>query len=252
VVDDELLARRRLSRLLHALPDVVVAGELEEAGAALAAIRKGDIDVVLLDIAMPGLSGLDALRLIPAERAPHVIFCTAHPVHAVEAFDAGAVDYILKPIEPARLLKALERARARRAPVPPAPSAAAPAAATPPAPAPAPAPAALDRLAVETRKGIVLLDPRKVTHAVLENELVTLHTSDGEAYLCDVTLQDLWERLPRDCFERVHRRAVINLEQVQRLEPIETGGYLARMPGGQTVEVSRQAARELRRRLGLR
>jgi two-component system LytT family response regulator len=90
-----------------------------------------------------------------------------------------------------------------------------------------------------------------VTHAILEDELVTVFTKDAQ-FLTDFSLQDLAERLPREKFERVHRRALLNLEAVARLEPVETGGYLARTHGGHTVEVSRQAARDLRKRLGLR
>jgi two-component system LytT family response regulator len=104
---------------------------------------------------------------------------------------------------------------------------------------------------VPTRHGIVLLDPRAVSHAVLDGELVSVVT-DGATYLSDDSLADLQERLPRDLFERVHRRAILNLEHVDRLEPLETGGFVAHTRGGHAVEVSRQAARELRRRLKVR
>jgi two-component system LytT family response regulator len=199
------------------------------------------VDVVLLDIHMPGLSGLDAMALLPPE-GPYVIFCTAQPEHAVRAFDAGAVDYLLKPIEAARLQKAIERARSREAQrrfhqeterhrSPAAPS--------------------LERLPVSTRQGIVLLDPASISHAVLEETLVTVFT-DSAKYLTDATLQELLERLAPHGFERVHRRAILHLGKVSRLEPLETGGMLARLPSGETVEISRQASRELRKRLGLR
>ena len=120
IADDELVARRRLARLVAALPGSTVCGEVADGEAVLDTVRAGGVDVVLLDIHMPGLSGLDALALLPAG-GPHVILVTAHPDHAVEAFEHGAVDYVLKPVDAARLQKALERARSRRAP-PPAPS----------------------------------------------------------------------------------------------------------------------------------
>ena len=107
------------------------------------------------------------------------------------------------------------------------------------------------RLAVPTRNGIVLLNPREITHAVLDGELVTIFTTTGQ-YLTDFSLQDLAEKLPKDVFERVHRRALLNLEHLTRLEPNEVGGFTARTRGDHCVEVSRAAARELRRRLGLR
>ncbi|MBJ6761133.1 response regulator [Myxococcaceae bacterium JPH2] len=242
IADDELLARKRLTRLLAALPDVEVCGEAADGEAALAAMRAGGVDVVLLDIHMPGLSGLDALALMP-ERRPHVIFCTAHAEHAVEAFEHGAVDYVLKPVEPARLQKALERARERLAPAQrPEP--------TPPRDKPSAA-LGLSRLPIPTRQGIVLVDPDTISHATLEDELVTVFTAQGD-FLTDFSLNELAEKLPAERFHRVHRRALLNLTHVARLEPLETGGYLAKTARGHSVEVSRQSARELRRMLGLR
>lgn len=235
IADDEALARARLKRLLSAMDGVEVAGEATDGDEVLARVRQGGLDLVLLDIQMPKLTGTEAMALWPAD-GPLVVFCTAHAQHAVEAFETGAVDYLLKPIEPARLQKALERAKERGARTRFADALKA---------------SQVSRLAVTTRQGVVLLDPAAVTHATLEDELVTVFTREAQ-YLTDFTLQDLAERLPPGRFERVHRRALLNLEAVARLEPLETGGYLARTHGGHTVEVSRQAARDLRKRLGLR
>jgi two-component system, LytTR family, response regulator len=233
VADDEAIARKRLLRLLGAMPEFAVAGECGDATEVLAAVRGGGVDVVLLDIQMPELSGLEALQLFPVG-GPLVIFCTAHAAHAVAAFDVGAVDYLLKPIDGGRLRKALERARERLAPI-------APEAEAPP----------LDRLALPTRQGIVLVDPRDVTHAQLADELVTVHTAT-QAYLSALSLQELEARLPRGTFMRVHRKALVNLKHVVRLLPNDVGGFVAETSGGRSVEVSRQSARELRKRLGLR
>jgi two-component system LytT family response regulator len=231
VADDEAIARKRLARLLGAMPDVVVVGECADAHEVLARVREGGVDVVLLDVQMPELSGLEARQLLPAD-GPQVIFCTAHAAHAVSAFDVGAVDYLLKPVDGGRLRKALDRARervGRRAPE-----------AEP-----------FSRLALPTRQGIVLIDPRDVTHAELSDELVTVHAA-GKAYLAALPLQELEARLPPATFVRVHRRALVNLAHVARLEPNEVGGFVAVTTGGHAVEVSRQAARDLRKRLGLR
>lgn len=242
IADDELLARKRLARLLSAIPDVEVCGEAADGEAVLAAARAGGLDVILLDIHMPGLSGLDALSLLP-EDGPGVILCTAHAEHAVDAFEYGAVDYVLKPVEAARLQKALERARARVGPKESAPE---------PARAQATAGAkSLARLPIPTRQGIVLVDPETISHATLEEELVTVFTTQGE-FLTDFTLNELADKLPVEGFQRVHRRALLNLAHVTRLEPLETGGYIAKTAKGHSVEVSRQSARELRRMLGLR
>jgi two-component system LytT family response regulator len=248
VVDDEATARRRLMRLLESVPDVRLCGECADADEALERVRAGGVDVMLLDIQMPGLSGLDVLGLLPDD-GPVVIFCTAHAEHAVSAFDVGAVDYLLKPVEAGRLRKALERARqveqrrrfqlevARHRPTHAAER-------SPPDGLP-------PRLPLETRQGIVLLAPDEISHAQLDGALVTVHTTRGP-FICDLPLNELAERLGPHGFLRVHRRSLLNLAKVVRLEPAETGGFLARTADGQSVEVSRQAARDLRKRLGLR
>src|SRR5512140_1979204 len=142
IADDELLARKRLTRLVAALPEVELVGECASGEEVLARVREQKVDVLLLDIQMPGLTGLDAMALLPAD-GPYVIFCTAHPDHAVQAFDVGAVDYVLKPIEAGRLQKAIERAAAQLAQRPPPANASS---------------ADAPRLAIPTRHGIVLVD----------------------------------------------------------------------------------------------
>ncbi|MCA9637097.1 MAG: response regulator transcription factor, partial [Myxococcales bacterium] len=165
------------------------------------------------------------------EEGPEIIYTTAYGEHALEAFDVGAIDYLLKPIDAVRLGRALARARARLAPRTPSPS-------------------EFQRLAIATREGIVLVDPRALSHALFDGALVTLHT-EGGPLLSESSLGELEERLPGALFERVHRRALVNLERIELLEPLESGGYRARMRGGGEVPIARQAARRLRRRLGL-
>lgn len=233
IADDEQLARARLKRLLSAMKGVEIVGEATNGAEVLELVRAGGIDVVLLDIQMPKLTGVEAVAAWPAG-GPFVIFCTAHAEHAVEAFERGVVDYLLKPVEAVRLEKALERAKQRESRDKFAGAVKA---------------VQLTRLAITTRQGVVLVDPSSVTHATLEDELVTVFTT-ADKYLTDFTLQELHERVPS--MERVHRRALLNLNAVAKLEPLETGGYTARTNGGHAVEVSRQSARELRKRLGLR
>jgi two-component system LytT family response regulator len=235
VADDEAMARKRLVRLLTDMPDVEIAAQCADAREVLATVREGGVDVLLLDIQMPELSGIDAIRSLPAER-PVVVFCTAHAAHAVSAFEVGAIDYLLKPIETTRLRQALDRVRARLPRL---------------APAPPGDQTAVDRLPLPTRQGIVLVNPRDVTHAHLADELVTVYAA-GQSYLSALSLNELESRLPSDTFVRVHRRAILNLTHVAKLVPNEVGGFVAETTDGLTVEVSRQAARDLRRRLGLR
>jgi two-component system LytT family response regulator len=230
LADDESMARQRLERLLGTFPEVELVRSCQSAEEVLEEVRKRPVDALLLDIRMPGLTGLEAAQLLPEPR-PYIIFCTAHREHAVEAFDTGAVDYLLKPVDAARLKKALDRAR-RRLDAPAAPDGA-------------------TRLPIVTRQGIRLLKPEDISHVVLDGELATVFTAT-EQLLTDASLQELQDKLAPFGFERVHRRALLHLGRVARLTPLETGGFLAHVRPGQEVEISRQVARELRKRLGLR
>jgi len=215
VCDDELIARMRVLRLL---------GELS------------GIDVVLLDIHMPEIDGLSLARQMPETLGgdrPYLIFLTAHPNHALEAFEVGAIDYLLKPVDAPRLEKALDRARTfldRDEPRAP--------------------PTAIAKLPVQTKAGVVLLAPNEITHAVLESELVTIATAD-KTLITDFTLGELEAKLPSPPFVRVHRRAILNVERTTRFEPLPSGGYLAHVEGGRSVDVSRAVARKLRRTMGI-
>lgn len=219
IVDDEEVARRRLVRLISLMEQIEVVAECENAESALAFIREGAVDVLLLDIHMPGLTGVELMSLLP-NPSPYVIFCTAHSEHAVDAFDLGAVDYVLKPIDAARLQKALDRAREKLKPK-------------------------LGKLAIKTNKGIELIDPKDVSHAEVEGELVSVFTENGRL-LTDFSLQQLAEKLPSETFERVHRRALLNWDHVVRVEPNEVGGLTAITKAGHRVEVSRASARKWR------
>lgn len=226
VADDEATARRRLARLAGTLPDVEVVGECASGDEVLARLRAEQVDVLLLDIQMPGLTGLDTSAMLPDD-GPVVVFVTAHPEHALEAFGVGARDYLLKPVDAERLRRTIDRVRKQI-------SGGAPA----------------GRLAISTRKGVRLLDPERITHATWDGTAVVVHT-DGERLFSDGTLVDLERRLDGERFMRVHRRAIVNLDKVDLLESLDTGGYIARLQSGAAVEVSRQAARTLRRRFGL-
>jgi two-component system LytT family response regulator len=232
IADDELLARKRMTRLAAALDGVEVVGACESGAEVLDRVAEDPVDVVLLDIQMPGLTGLDASQLLPAG-GPAVIFTTAFPEHALQAFDIGAADYLLKPIDAARLSKALDRVRARRRP----------------------APAPTGQLALPTRKGVRLVSPDSLLCALFDGTTVWASLQvDGavERLMVDLTLSELEDRLPSPPFLRTHRRALVNLDAVELLEPQDSGGYLACLRGGPKVAVSRAVSRELRRRLDVR
>lgn len=222
VADDELQARKRVVRLLEELGDVEVIAACATAEEVIARLALGP-DVLVLDISMPGIGGLELGRRLP-DGGPAVVFVTAHREHAVDAFDAGAIDYVVKPVTGARLAKAL--ARCRRAPA-----------------------ARADRIAIQTRAGVVLVAPSAIVFARFDGALVTI-TGALESWITTATLKELEAQLPAS-FARVDRRHLLNLDEVTRLEPEPDGGYQAITRSGARVPVSRQAGRELRRRLGL-
>jgi len=233
IADDELLARKRLVRLLESMSGVLVVGVHEDAASLLAQIAVDVVDAIVIDVQRPGQGGLEASALVP-EGGPVIIFATAHPEHAARAFDVGAVDYVLKPIDGPRLARAIDRAREQlghRRPVAPT--------------------EVLTRIAVTTRTGVVLLAPEEISHAEFDGALVTIHRREGEPLLSEYSLQDLAQRLPEPRFDRVSRRALVNLAEIALLQPQDTGGYVAVMKTGAHVAVSRQSARRLRRWLGL-
>jgi two-component system, LytTR family, response regulator len=241
ICDDELMARKRVLRLLGELPGIEATMECASGEEVLATLREEDVDVAILDVQMPDMNGLETVMKMPEDR-PYIVFLTAHPEHAVSAFEVGAVDYLLKPVDAARLARALERAR-RFLDQGPSAETGADAAQAPSG--------KLDKLAIATREGAALVRPSDVTCATFDGTLVTVHTTT-RSVLTDDTLQDLEAKLPAGPFERVHRRVLVNLEHVERLESVDSGGYVACLSDGKRVDVSRQSARRLRRRLGLR
>lgn len=238
VADDEEMARKRATRLLGQLAGVEVVGQCVDGEQVLEVLETTDVDLLLLDIHMPRRTGLE-VRALLEDGAPQVVFLTAHPQYALEAFEVGAVDYLLKPLELSRLQRAVDRIQQRLAPAELEPT------------LPWVGDVTAAPLPIESKGKIRLLRAADVTHASFDGQLVTVHTSE-ESMLCNWTLRELEARLPNPPFERVHRRVVLNLALVQELEPNGIGGYTAALKSGQRVEVARQAARRLRRRLGIR
>lgn len=221
VVDDEPLARRRLVRMLRCLATVTAADEAADGPEALA--RGPGYDAVLLDIGMPGLDGLAVARALQGRAT--VIFTTAHPEHALEAFEASAVDYLLKPVEAARLERALARV-VRRAPEPPP-----------------------LRISARGRGGAVhLFDPETIDCFRAEDK-VTVFVVDGREHVVEQSLSSLEATLP-GCV-RAHRGELVRVAAVARLEREAEGPVLV-LRGGQRVAVSRRQLAEVAQRLGLR
>ena len=229
VVDDEPVARQRLIRLLKARPDVEVVGEAGSAKEALAAIGRLGPELVLLDVEMPGVDGL-SLAALPD--LPPIVFVTAHTSHALAAFEAGAHDYLVKPVDPARLSAALERVRERVS---------RPESATSMSPEPW-------RLTVIEGSMRRFVDAREVTCFLAQEKYVGFVIGGREMLLRD-SLDALEERLGPHGFLRANRGALVRKSAIEAFDASD-GGTLV-MPGGERIPVSRRALPTIRQALGV-
>ena len=247
IVDDEPLARARVKGMLEGLADVVLAGEAGSADEARRVLDAADVDVLLLDVQLPGEDGFELLRSL--ERRPAVVFVTAFDQYAVRAFEENAVDYLLKPFPPERLAQALERARhdlerpedlsrrlaellggldRGRTPSP-----------------------WLDRFAVRVGTKQLILKADEVMWFGAEDKLVFAATATDRHYV-NFTLDQLERKLDPARFARVHRAAIVNLDFAAALRPGFAGTYRLQLKDAARTEVpvSRARARLLRERLG--
>lgn len=242
IVDDEYPAREELRYLLRSFPEIEVVGEAAQASEALELIRNIDYDLCFLDVKMPGESGVDLVKHLAAlPHSPAVIFVTAYPDYAVEAFDLDAVDYLLKPFDQPRLARALQRLVERGSEGGPelAPSA-----------EPNGIPA-VDKIPVPDRERTVLLDADDIVYITAARGYSYLMTSQGR-HLVPYSLAELERRLRAKRFFRTHRGYLINLERAKAIEPDFKGGLQVVMDDEQTrVPVSRRQARRLKHLLGL-
>jgi two-component system LytT family response regulator len=268
VVDDERLARVRLEDLLHREPGVEIVGSARNGALAVEAIRTLRPDLVFLDVQMPVMTGLDVIRTVGAGAMPATIFVTAYDAYALQAFDAAAIDYLVKPFGDERFEQAFARARRRialegiarhRAQLLSAldrlePDAAASRTAdTPPAPPPssgASPPRYLERIAVETRGKIRAVPVGDVDFITASGSYAELHVGDRR-YVIRERMQALEERLDPTRFMRVHRSAIVRLDLVELLHRGAGGDYQVQLRGGMRLPVSRSRHEALERWLGL-
>ncbi len=233
LIEDSRLARCEMKRLLAAEADIEIAGEAENSDQAEALIASQQPDLLLLDIDLPGRNGFDLLAAL--DRAPHVIFCTAFNEYAVRAFEQNALDYLVKPVEPARLARALAKARlalatdhARRQP----------------------------KLGLHDR--VFVRDGERCWFVTLKD--VRLFEVDGnytrlffgsERPLVPKGLNYLESRLDPQLFFRISRRHIVNLQWIASVAPSVSGGLQLTLKGGEEVEVSRRQASLFREALSL-
>jgi DNA-binding LytR/AlgR family response regulator len=240
-VDDEPPALDELAYLLRIADGVGSVLTAGDATAALRVLRDTEVDVVFLDIRMPGLDGLELARVLRRfARPPAVVFVTAHDDRAVDAFDLGAVDYLLKPVRPDRLAETLRRVLAVR-------GQAGRGGSNPPPRTPNPRAAPADEVIPVELAGRTRMVPRSAVRWVeAQGDYARLHTADG-SHLVRVPLAVLEERWADAGFVRIHRSYLVALRLISELR-LTQGGYVVRI-GDRELPVSRRHTRELKDRL---
>jgi two-component system LytT family response regulator len=232
VVDDEALARRRLVDLLKKTAGVVEVFEAADGPAAVQAIAGQRPDLVFLDMQMPGPSGLDVVDAVGADRMPVTVFVTAYDQYAVRAFEADALDYLLKPFSDERFEAAMQRIcrrlDERRAP---------------------PAAARWDRLVVKSAAATHFVKTTDIDWIEAVGVYVNLYIG-GKAMLYRSPIHVLADKLDPAHFVRIHRSAIVNLESIVRLEPISHGEFEVVLKHGGRAKVSRTFRSQLEQRLG--
>lgn len=249
IADDERPAREFLKVILRDFEDVEIVGEAENGADAVEIIKQTKPDLALLDLQMPEVSGLEVVKLLRKNQMPLVAFVTAFDEYAVQAFEVGVVDYLLKPIERARLRETLNRAVERleqddwreqevekiknvtkiydettRTQL-------------------------LDRIPVKKREEIFLVPVTEIVSIVADGELLHITTSKNQKHVINFRLKDLEMRLDEKLFVRLSRGALANLEMIDRVSPMPGGTYLISMKNGQEIASSRLQSKILRSKL---
>lgn len=246
IVDDEPPARENLRVLLAAEPDVELAGECGSGARAVEAIAELAPDLVFLDVQMPGMDGFEVIERVGPERMPVVVFVTAYDSYALRAFEARALDYLLKPFDDRRFAEALSRARERlrergesdlarrlvslvqergqgNRP--------------------------LTHLTVRERDRVVLLNLDEVNRFEAAGDYVEVHTA-GRTHLLDDTMKSLEARLDPERFVRIHRSHIVRVDGIRELHPFFHGDYVVVMRDGSKLRLARGRREALERALG--
>jgi two-component system, LytTR family, response regulator len=242
IVDDEPLARERIRNLLRDEADVEIVGECADGAEAIDQISRKSPGLLFLDVQMPEIDGFEVLRNISVDELPAVIFTTAHDQHALRAFDAHALDYLLKPYKAERFKEALQRARdqirqrdagasarglldllAQSAP-----------------------PVTLSRLTIRNDERIVFVNVNEIDSIESAGNYAVVH-SGKDSHILRESLKSLEERLPKTFF-RVSRAAIVNLERVKELQPMFRGESVVILKNGKAIPTSR-SLREIQEKL---
>lgn len=241
IVDDERIARQILREELEQIDAVEIAGEANDGVSAIEAIRELSPDLVFLDLQMPGLGGLDVIRKLPSSGClPLVVIVTAFDHYAIRAFEAGAIDYLLKPIGQDRLLQAVERAlKLRGRPAAVAEQLARIQDIAYPSPS-----KSMRRIVARSADDYLLLNAEEVLAFRAEGELVWIITAK-KRYLATQSLKVIQDKLQNTSFSRIHRKALINLEHVRKMTTLSSQRWLVTLSNGQEFIVSKRNARSI-------
>ena len=239
IVDDEELARQVLRELLRSHPEIEIVAECANGFEAVKAVAERKPDLMFLDVQMPKLDGFEVLELTGTDMA--VIFVTAYDQYAIHAFEARAVDYLLKPFGAERLASAIERVNERVGGKLPPPSDLA-AEARPPA-------QFLDRIVVKDGTRVQFIPVNKLDYAEAQDDYVAL-CAEGKKHLKQQTISSLEKSLDPSRFLRVHRSFIVNLERVARIEPYGKDTHVAVLSNGAQLPVSRAGYTRLKQILG--
>jgi len=245
VVDDEAPARDHLARLLSVHADIQIIGQAVNGFDALEKIGELHPDVVFLDIEMPGFNGFEVIENLP--EPPVIVFATAYDEFAVRAFEANALDYLLKPIQPPRVAQCLDRLRVSLAGRGERPAESLGKLLTEVGPKLI---GTRTRIAARKGKRIVVLPLSEVTHISLEDKLAFVHT-EKDRFLTDRTIGELEQTLEPSGYFRISRGELVNLDAVRELLPWFSGTYKVKLSSGAELDVSRERARELKHLMGL-
>jgi len=243
IADDEPIARGVLREELAQYSDVQVVGEAANGPDALTRIAELRPDLVLLDLQMPGFGGFEVIRRLPGGALPVIVIVTAYDQHAIKAFEAGAIDYLLKPVSQARLEKAVERARALHGNQPRIAESLARAADAGGAGSPR-----ARKVVGRSGEEYYLLDLDDVLAFQADREIVWIVTAK-QRYMATQPLRTIEERLRGSFFQRVHRNALVNVNHVRKMTPLTSQRWLLTLTNGQELIVSKRLAADVRQLL---
>ena len=231
VVDDEPLARRNLTVLLGRDPDIQSIAECGSGFDAIEEIRRSTPDLLFLDVQMPECDGFDVIELLGSALPPAIIFVTAYDEYALRAFEAGALDYLLKPFDDARFDRALYRAKDKLAHYAP------------------PQPRPVERLVVKSQGQVVFLDVADIDWIEAADYYACLHVG-GNTHILRRTLAELEHDLGDEKFIRIHRSIIVNLDRIHGLEPQSGGEYEVVLRSKVRLRLSRRFRKRLQERMG--